>query len=144
MSGGFCTRAELGRFILNLPAGKSINDTSFWSTMVELPANSKNGAPSASANDLWDNPAGNPTPPPTNNTSPWRLRATTSPRASSHVLRQMGLNASSSGVYHYNGPIQYNVRKTGYYCVGMLHHPSMSCSTCPLLPHHPSHCAGHC
>ena len=61
-----------------------------------------------STGGLWDNPGpdGNPTPPPDENVSPWR-RADSDP-----------LNPSPSGTLLYQEPIQYNVRKTGYYCVG--------------------------
>uniref|UniRef100_A0A8H7Y739 Uncharacterized protein n=1 Tax=Psilocybe cubensis TaxID=181762 RepID=A0A8H7Y739_PSICU len=70
VSAGYCTRAQLGRFILDLPVGKSINDTSFWSARVQLPAN-KTTSPKAS-NGFWDNPEGNPTPPISPYASPWR------------------------------------------------------------------------
>lgn len=39
MIGGYCTQEQLGQFILNLPNGTSLNDTSFWSARVELPGN---------------------------------------------------------------------------------------------------------
>ncbi|KAL1748972.1 lung seven transmembrane receptor-domain-containing protein [Schizophyllum fasciatum] len=34
---GFCTSEQLGRFIIDLPEGKSLSDTSFWSARVQLP-----------------------------------------------------------------------------------------------------------
>ncbi|KAJ7751292.1 lung seven transmembrane receptor-domain-containing protein [Mycena maculata] len=109
MAGGFCTQAEMGKFILDLPAGKDINSTSFWTARVELPANqtARGGATSgASSSSLWDNPDGNPTPPPSNNSSPWR--------------RADNINPSPDGLYSYSKPIQYLVRKAGYYCVAMV------------------------
>jgi hypothetical protein len=110
---GFCTRDQLGRFIFDLPEGKSINNTSFWSARLQLPAS--NGSLSTKA--FWNNPAGNPTPPLNNYTSPWRRRrmGTLLPRLS--VLRQLN-NSGPSELYRYTAPIQYPVRKTGYYCVG--------------------------
>jgi hypothetical protein len=109
---GFCTRDQLGCFIFDLPQGKSVNDTSFWSARLQLPASN------ASASGFWNNPAGNPTPSPSNYTSPWRHRRTGTllPRLSS-VPRQLN-NSGPSELYHYTAPIQYPVRKTGYYCVG--------------------------
>ncbi|ETW87041.1 hypothetical protein HETIRDRAFT_468833 [Heterobasidion irregulare TC 32-1] len=66
--GGFCSQSQLGRFILDLPEGRSINDTSFWS-----------------------------------------------------ARRQDGsFNPSPSGIHWYREPIQYLVRKTGYYCVAVV------------------------
>lgn len=111
---GFCTQGQLGRFIFDLPEGKSINSTSFWSARLQLPSNNT----SLSASGFWNNPAGNPTPTPSNYTSPWRHRRvdTLSHRLSS-VHRQ--LNDSGAGeLYYYTAPIQHPVRQTGYYCVG--------------------------
>ncbi|TFK77316.1 hypothetical protein BDN72DRAFT_953770 [Pluteus cervinus] len=108
VSTGFCAREDLGRFILDLPQGMSINDTSFWSGRVHLHGGSSNGE---SQSGFWDNPEGNPTPPVTGNESPWRKRAT--PASGIH-------NPSPPGTYHYDEPIQYLVRKTGYYCVAIV------------------------
>lgn len=108
MAGGFCTEAEMGRFILDLPSGKYINSTSFWTARVQLPANQtarSSAASGVSSSGFWDNPDGNPTPPPGNYSSPWR-------RADNIY------NPSPDGLYSYSEPIQYLVRKTGYYCVG--------------------------
>jgi len=104
VSAGFCPRSQLGRFILDFPPGKLINDTSFWSARVELPANRTSGRSSSS--DFWDNPAGNPTPPPGNYSSPWR--------------RDTNINPSPTGIYPYTNPIHYLVRRTGYYCVAIV------------------------
>jgi hypothetical protein len=59
---------------------------------------------------FWNNPAGNPDIPSDNYTSPWR-------RANAHAR---ALNSSPTGILQYSQPIQYNVRKTGYYCVGKM------------------------
>ena len=109
---GFCTTDQLGHFILDLPQGKSVNDTSFWSARLQLPAN--NSLPTSR---FWDNPAGNPTPPSSDYTSAWRRRLIgILPRVAS-VPRQSN-NSGSNELYQYTAPIQYPVRKTGYYCVG--------------------------
>ncbi|KAK1220015.1 hypothetical protein PQX77_017222 [Marasmius sp. AFHP31] len=105
VAGGFCTEEQQGRFILDLPAGKKIEETSFWSARVELPAthtsrNDDGGEISTSS--FWNNPEGNPTPPTSEYDSPWKR------------------NPSPEGLYNYTEPIQYLVRKTGYYCVAMV------------------------
>jgi hypothetical protein len=129
MAGGFCTQAEvlvshlpqdclqlfqMGKFILDLPIGKYLNSTSFWTARVELPANRTERSEAGgdvSGSSFWDNPAGNPTPPPNNYTSPWRRSLSS---------RADDLNPSPDGLYSYSQPIHYLVRKTGYYCVGGL------------------------
>ncbi|KAJ7170074.1 lung seven transmembrane receptor-domain-containing protein [Mycena filopes] len=118
MSGGYCTQAEMGKFILDLPTGKYLNTTSFWTARVELPANrtsSRSGADGdlGSSGSFWNNPEGNPTPPPGNNSSPWR-------RSMNSRAATVNLNPSPDGLYSYSEPIKYLVRKTGYYCVAMV------------------------
>ncbi|KZT02462.1 uncharacterized protein LAESUDRAFT_738744 [Laetiporus sulphureus 93-53] len=105
--GGYCDNSQLGRFIIDLPEGKSVNDTSFWSARVSF-SRSDSTSPSSdtTTNGFWDNPEGNPTPPESNNTSPWR--------------RDEALNPSPSGILTYELPIQYKMRKTGYYCVAIV------------------------
>jgi len=106
----FCTRDDLGRFILDLPAGKSINDTSFWSARVELPANSNTSSPQReSTSGFWN--SGNDTLPSSqsdNGPTAWRRDIT------------RAVNTSPTGIYTYSQPIQYLVRKTGYYCVAIV------------------------
>lgn len=116
---GFCTREQLGRFILDLPNDKTINDTSFWSARVDLPANKTSASPTSAitADSLWDNPAGNPTPPASQYDSPWRRRSS----FSSLVPFKRQINSSPADMYSYTSPISYPVRKTGFYCVGELH-----------------------
>ncbi|KAJ7246326.1 lung seven transmembrane receptor-domain-containing protein [Mycena haematopus] len=115
MAGGFCTQAEMGKFIIDLPIGKYLNSTSFWTARVELPANQteRGDASGTGSSDgsFWNNPAGNPAPPPSNYSTPWRRSL--SPRADN-------LNPSPDRLYSYSQPIQYFVRKTGYYCVAMV------------------------
>lgn len=64
---------------------------------------------------LWDNPEGNPVIPEDEGegdySSPWR-------RSSESLVRRQGINPSPSGILSYTQPLQYQVRKTGYYCVG--------------------------
>ncbi|KAJ7897061.1 lung seven transmembrane receptor-domain-containing protein [Mycena olivaceomarginata] len=114
MAAGFCTQAEMGKFIIDLPIGKYLNSTSFWTARVELPANRTERSEAggdASGSSFWDNPAGNPNPPSNNYTSPWRRSLSS---------RADDLNPSPDGLYSYSQPIHYLVRKTGYYCVAMV------------------------
>ncbi|KAL0576801.1 hypothetical protein V5O48_005171 [Marasmius crinis-equi] len=102
---GFCTPDQYGHFILDLPTDKKIDDTSFWAARVELPATRGSRGDDGSevtSSSFWDNPEGNPTPPPSEYDSPWKR------------------NPSPEGIYHYTEPIQYLVRKTGYYCVAII------------------------
>jgi hypothetical protein len=77
------------------------------------------------ANEFWDSPT-NPTPPPSDYTSPWRQAR--SPSKDFSISRRQSVNVSPSGLFHYKEPIHYVVKKTGYYCAGML--------TCCLLMLH--------
>ena len=71
---GFCSSSELGSFILDLPQGMSLSDTSFWSAKVSLKSNSMSTDSEVASSGLWDNPEGNPSLPPDNYTSPWLPR----------------------------------------------------------------------
>ncbi|KAI0082097.1 hypothetical protein K474DRAFT_1767896 [Panus rudis PR-1116 ss-1] len=123
VKGGYCDRSQLGRFILDLPEGKSINDTSFWSARIAFPEGSNIPGDSdsdVSVSGFWNNPEGNPHPPDENDefVSPWK-------RSGSHVTHEARaddepLNPSPSGVLYYKDPIQYKVRKTGYYCIAAI------------------------
>ncbi|KZT75008.1 hypothetical protein DAEQUDRAFT_17258 [Daedalea quercina L-15889] len=137
--GGFCDNSQLGRFILDLPTGKSMNDTSFWSARVSFSRQGGSSSPSpstgASTSGLWNDPAGNPTPPESNYTSPWRRDAT------SHDRRD-ALNPSPSGILQYQQPIQYKVSKTGYYCVALVPVTVMQNSVRQAstdIPYHPTY-----
>lgn len=111
MQAGFCRTSELGRFILDLPTGKSIENTTFWSARVAFPTSEKTPSGS-SVHALRDGPAEHPAPPPGEHPSPLRRDLQT---------RQTDVNPNPSptGLFEYHGPIQYLVHKTGYYCVGM-------------------------
>jgi len=127
LNAGYCTADQLGHFILNLPSGKSINDTSFWSERVQLPANKTTLTPtSISVAEFWNNPSGNPTPPPSDYTSPWRREEAS--ENSAVTSRQ----TADSHLYEYNGPIHYPVTKTGFYCVGTW--PSFTNGDCLMVP----------
>ncbi|KAI0782376.1 lung seven transmembrane receptor-domain-containing protein [Irpex lacteus] len=120
--GGFCDNSQLGRFIIDLPTDKSINQTSFWTARVGFGDSPSSPPPSnetVGSSGFWDNPEGNPTPPDANSeyTSPWK-RGEIETRAL--VRRQDALNPSPGGILRYSQPIQYLVRKTGYYCVAIV------------------------
>ncbi|KAJ3556522.1 hypothetical protein NM688_g1987 [Phlebia brevispora] len=121
--GGYCDNSQLGRFILDLPADKPINETSFWSARVGFvsgdPGTPQPGS-EVEAGSFWDDPNGNPTLPDDENgdyTSPWR-------REYPHTLVERqnngALNPSPTSILWYKEPIQYLVRKTGYYCVAIV------------------------
>ncbi|EAU92776.2 hypothetical protein CC1G_01821 [Coprinopsis cinerea okayama7 len=118
LTGGYCNESQLGRFILNLPTGKSINDTSFWSARVQLPASQSSLKPSSiSESGFWNNPPNGsfPTPPASEWDSPWKRR-----NAGDHILSLTRRGEEHEGLYAYSEPIHYPVRKTGYYCVAIV------------------------
>jgi hypothetical protein len=119
VNAGYCSSDQQGRFILDLPKGKTVNETTFWSARVDLPSNKTRSlleAPAASAG-FWDNPDGNPTPPPDNYTSPWRRRSTP---YTIHVVRWPITKVDSNGVLQYTEAIHYPVDKSGLYCVAVI------------------------
>ncbi|KAJ1301487.1 hypothetical protein OPQ81_008744 [Rhizoctonia solani] len=99
-----CSESQLGKFILNLK-GASIEEVSIWSASVGFGSptnengNSTSGNTTIGASGFWDNPAGNPTPPP-----------------SEHVNNTVVPN----GVLWYKDPILYQVDKKGYYCIAAI------------------------
>ncbi|KAG6914637.1 hypothetical protein DXG01_016198 [Tephrocybe rancida] len=133
---GKCTRNQLGRFILDLPSGKQVNQTSFWSASVKLSANkASTNETNASSGEFWNNPAGNPTPPASNYTSPWRRR-----KSSSYSLAVARRQTEISGLFSYTEPIQYPVRKTAVVPVTVVNLPTARAPT--DVPYHPSY-TGH-
>ncbi|THH07355.1 hypothetical protein EW145_g3438 [Phellinidium pouzarii] len=79
--GGFCNSDGLGKFIIDLPAGKSLNETSFWTARVGFRSNG----------------------------------------TTSKMSRQdSGPTSPGPDVLWYDEPIQYPVRKTGYFCVAIV------------------------
>ncbi|EPQ60397.1 protein PTM1 [Gloeophyllum trabeum ATCC 11539] len=149
MRNNFCNSSQLGRFIIDLPEGKSVNQTSFWSARVGFGRPSGSGTPSdVSTTDFWDNPDGNPVIPEDENTkytSPWLSRsahdaALGSLGFMSPKRRDDALNPSPSGILWYQDPIQYQVRKTGYYCVAMVPVTVLSSSEDTTdVPYHPTY-----
>jgi len=115
-SAGYCKHEQLGHFILDLPEGKSVNETSFWSALVELPANQSSLIPTKAleTSGLWNNPKGNPTPPPSKYDSPWRRALETM------LASRQATTVDSTGVVVYKEPIHYPVKKTGFYCVAAI------------------------
>ncbi|KAJ3966513.1 lung seven transmembrane receptor-domain-containing protein [Lentinula raphanica] len=119
---GFCTPSDLGRFILDLPSGKNVNDTSFWSARVALPANQSSSSSgrdpiiSTGSGSLWDPQGNNSLPSAESDKGPtaWRRN-----HIEALALRD-SINPSPTGIYTYTDPIQYLVRKTGYYCVAIV------------------------
>ena len=112
---GYCTREQLGHFILNLPHGKSVNETSFWSALVELPSSQTTPALSARLmSEFWDDPERNPDPPVNQYDSPWRR--TIQPQ----IFSRQSNSTTQSHTLIYQGPIHYPVTKTGFYCVGKV------------------------
>lgn len=130
MRGGFCDSSDLGRFILDLPAGKSIQNTTFWSARVAFPG-SEGGPGDTTSPDLGDDSA------PSEDASSFRRDLQT---------RQTGLNPnpSPSELLVYNGPIQYLVRKTGYYCVGMSVFRLLTKFLCLTTIFHQPSCPSRC
>lgn len=139
VTGGYCTREELGQFIIDLPGQLTINSTSIWSRRVIFPGHlSKSDSP-VEGNGFWDNPAGNPTPTDTEYASPWKRTPapvynegetdtwtgdfhimetdTAAPPSATSVPSRA---TESGGNLHYHDPITYPVPKTGYYCVAMI------------------------
>lgn len=122
--GGFCSQSQLGRFILDLPESTSINDTSFWSARVAFPTaggssdistetdvSEETTTSSESSGSLWNNPEGNPVIPEGEGDVAWRRSLVASSKRDT-------INPSPTSILTYQEPIQYLVRKTGYYCVG--------------------------
>ncbi|KIM47770.1 hypothetical protein M413DRAFT_209068 [Hebeloma cylindrosporum] len=116
VTAGYCTREQLGLFIIDLPSGKSVNETTFWSARVQLPANktTPTATLSTALGSLWDNPAGNPTPPSSPYDSPFRRRSAAS-------FDDAGVTqVPANHVLSYSEPIHYPVPKSGFYCVAAI------------------------
>lgn len=139
MLSGFCDSSQLGRFILDLPAGTSVDDTSFWSARVQLPNSEPTTSEATKASSFWDDPNGNPPSPPdpSGYTTPWKR---------GNIMSRGRNNPSPNSTYTYDSPIKYNVRKTGYYCVGAScfadYHPRFM-RHMPVNSHRSSHRSDH-
>jgi hypothetical protein len=122
---GLCSYENIGRFIFGTedPNDHTVmSQTSFWTASVAL--NQTGVSQRFSSSPLWET-ENNPTPPPEKYTSPW-LRGFAPVEV--HVIPRAdeALNPSPSGMLAYTSPIQYQVRKTGYYCAGKLNFRSLA------------------
>lgn len=132
LSMDLCNMTSLGHFIFDLPSGKTLNDTSFWEARIgfkqsTIPATPKEKKLQESLTEtsteagFWNNPAGNPTPPPSPYYSPPKAArwSTPQPLFSRQKTVPSIPSGPSSPLLTYRNAIQYNVDKTGYYCVGL-------------------------
>lgn len=114
---GMCSYENIGKFIFGNEDPNDhtlVTQTSFWTASVAL---NQTGIAKTIPPSFWEDPQGNPTPPSADNTSPW-LPKRVAPRDNDP------LNPIPSGMLAYTSPIQYQVRKTGYYCVGKFVFPN--------------------
>ncbi|KAG9035496.1 hypothetical protein FRB95_011202 [Tulasnella sp. JGI-2019a] len=127
---GLCAASDVGMFILDLPANKTVAETSIWGSSIAF-----SGTPSAPASltqsnssvssstraSFWDNPDGPPTPPADPSlddyTSPWLARRALTQRAPEDTMPTTPMTGAT---IQYIQPIHYHVNKTGYYCVGAI------------------------
>ncbi|CAE6449385.1 unnamed protein product [Rhizoctonia solani] len=109
-----CSESQLGRFILNLK-GASHEEISIWSASVGFGNTTNSGNTTVGTSGFWDNPAGNPTPPPSEWDSPWRRGVALSPSP-----RHVNNTVVPTGVLWYKDPILYQVDTKGYYCVAAI------------------------
>ncbi|KAJ3011419.1 hypothetical protein NUW54_g2183 [Trametes sanguinea] len=111
---GLCEKSQYGRFILDLPPGRTVEDTSFWSAGMRF-RESANGHPNSSVNrslKILDE----------------RSKSQTAPcidylrqrRASSIITTRPGVRPSPTDIVCYDGPIRYVVRELGYYCIAIV------------------------
>ena len=103
-----------------MPEGKSLANTSFWTARLGF-REQENTQPASGSNEsrengLWDNPEGNPSPPSDPYTSPWK-RSGSRLFTRAVEVRQTSSEPAAS-ILWYNEPIHYEVKRTGYYCVG--------------------------
>ncbi|KAF8581639.1 protein PTM1 [Ramaria rubella] len=137
LSSGFCNSSSLGHFIFDLPPDKSLSETTFWNARVGFKSSNSTSEPSRGTANLdqgssfWDDPNGNPTPPTSEYDTPFLLRGvsrtlTPEPKRQSYVESSMSTfrrQNSATGPFDtlwYGGPIKYEVKDTGYYCVAIV------------------------
>ncbi|OAX43046.1 hypothetical protein K503DRAFT_789806 [Rhizopogon vinicolor AM-OR11-026] len=107
---GRCSSENIGKFIFSSDDGTTISQSSLWTASVAL------NQTSSDSSGFWDNPEGNPSLPDDEDASPWRSRELHYfPRQANDTL-----NPSPYDTIAYTQPIQYQVRKTGYYCVAIV------------------------
>ncbi|KAI5982726.1 lung seven transmembrane receptor-domain-containing protein [Pisolithus albus] len=100
VTSGLCLYQDIGKFIYNSTDGTPMNQTSFWTASVTL----DQVASSRSKPDHLRTRSGTAS-----------IQVHPIPRQESETL-----NPSPAGMLTYTGPIQYQVRKTGYYCVAIV------------------------
>ncbi|KAG2155596.1 lung seven transmembrane receptor-domain-containing protein [Suillus clintonianus] len=103
---GLCAYEDVGKFIFWSDDGTTVNQTTFWTASVTLNQTSDS---SSDSSGLRDSPGGSPT-------------SRRSSRDLQHSPRQSNdpLNPSPYETIAYTQPIQYQVRKKGYYCVAIV------------------------
>ncbi|KZO95957.1 hypothetical protein CALVIDRAFT_515235 [Calocera viscosa TUFC12733] len=124
VNAGFCETANLGEFIVNLPAGMTLNQTTIWTSGVSFPSNTSFIPFNSTGSDLWNPPDGNlPDIPEEDkeNSSPFK--------------RDLALR---DAVLPYTDPIQYTIPRKGYYCVGTI---PITLLSNPLSPETADHAA---
>ncbi|KAI9570240.1 lung seven transmembrane receptor-domain-containing protein, partial [Boletus coccyginus] len=117
---GLCSYENIGKFIFGTEDPNDhtlVTQTSFWTASVVL---NQTGIAEIIPPSLWEDPQGDPTPPPEDNTSPWLPRGVAPVVVHAAPRDNDPLNSSPSGILAYTSSIQYQVRQTGYYCVGKL------------------------
>ncbi|KAI9068044.1 hypothetical protein FKP32DRAFT_196235 [Trametes sanguinea] len=111
---GLCEKSQYGRFILDLPPGRTVEDTSFWSAGIRF-REFVNGRPNSSVNGSSEILHG-------------RSKSQTTPciddmpqrRARSIVTTRPGVRPSPAEIVCYDGPIRFPVREHGYYCIAIV------------------------
>ncbi|KZV81961.1 hypothetical protein EXIGLDRAFT_779146 [Exidia glandulosa HHB12029] len=99
---GLCRQADLGHFILDLPPGKTQTQTSIWSASIAFHPPTSRRQTSESAT-------------PTSTAT-----ATATPTAAAPAQTQIVGGGDAGRTMYYSAPIEYAVRKTGYYCVATV------------------------
>ncbi|KAG9314039.1 protein PTM1 [Chiua virens] len=120
VNSGLCSYEDIGKFIFaseDPDDHTPLTQTSFWTASVAF---TQAGAAESKSSSFWEDPQGPPTPPPEDHTSPWLPRGTAPVLVHVTPRDDEPLNPSPSGMLTYTSPIQYNVRKTGYYCVAVI------------------------
>ncbi|KAF9454091.1 hypothetical protein P691DRAFT_693125 [Macrolepiota fuliginosa MF-IS2] len=134
---GVCTREQLGRFILDLPQGKVINDTSFWSARILFPSENtaRTSSPLLFAKDKLESIHHDRTIHVRDDDEMPRRRDALVTRQSANP------NPSPDGILSYSETIHYLVKKTGYYCVAVIPVSSSSATrrASTDVPYHPKY-----
>lgn len=112
---GFCRAADLGHFILDLPQGKTQDQTSIWSASIAFhPPKSK----SMRERDAQPQAQAQSSAAASTTTAAATPAQTQAPDPAAPQQTQIMAGGDAGRTMYYAGPIEYAVRKTGYYCVG--------------------------